>query len=115
LVRAVRAVRKDRALRGSRVAHRHAWLGSTVGLVVRLAPAALLLGAPQIVGYGWSALWTWALDLALSLAVPAALIVATAGTRIAVHAEPLRRKGSGLRIPRRVAEPTGAGGEDLQS
>jgi hypothetical protein len=64
-----------------RVRPRHR-VRAIIGLPARIALAAVLLGYPTLTGSGWTALRVWHTDLALTLAIIGAIVLATAGVRL---------------------------------
>lgn len=72
-----------RALRvaARRVAPQHR-RRSAVGVALRVAGGALVLGVPAAIGFGWRGLAAWHPDLALVVATLGALLLATAGVRL---------------------------------
>jgi len=67
-----------------------------IGVPGRIALAAVVLGYPTLIGMGWTALRVWHPDLALTLAVVGAVVLATALVRLAWL----------IRTPSRAARPT---------
>ncbi|MDX6679883.1 MAG: hypothetical protein QOE31_3935 [Solirubrobacteraceae bacterium] len=74
LTRAVLALRR-------RMRPRHRVL-AIIGVPGRIAVAAVVLGYPALTGIGWTAMRVWHIDLALTLAVIGATVIATAGVRL---------------------------------
>ncbi len=74
LIRAVRDARRRRTPR-----HR---VRAVAGVPARAALAALVLGYPALIGYGWTGMRYWHPDLALALALVGGVVLATAVTRV---------------------------------
>jgi hypothetical protein len=94
LARAVRAAKRRRPPR-----HR---LRAAAGVPARVALAALALGYPALIGYGWTAMRYWHPDLALALALLGGLLLATAVVRVVWLLR--SRVGAGPAPPPRPAE-----------
>lgn len=75
LVRALSSVRQARTSR-----HRRR---SMAAVLLRLVLAALALGYPILIGFGWTAMRYWHPDLALALAAIGVTVLATAALRLA--------------------------------
>lgn len=96
LIRAVRDARRRRPPR-----HR---VLAVVGVPARAALAALVLGYPALIGYGWTAMGYWHPDLALALALVGGVVLATAVARVVWL---LRTRASAPQAP--PAQPAEAG------
>jgi hypothetical protein len=56
---------------------------ATIGVPGRVAVSVVLLGYPALTGIGWTALRSWHIDLAMTLAAMGTVVIATAVVRTA--------------------------------